>query len=248
MNNRLKLKIFPRYACFILLCCLILSGACSRRNASYFPLNAGYKWQYDIRQKTRDGLIRQKYILSNLGESILDKQTVFLRHTLDGTALYYSVSDREIVYLGYSKNNALVPEFKKDRQIVIRKPVVVNTQWEQSTMTRLLKKIMPSQKTESGIVARIPLQVKIESLNETVRVPAGRFEQCMKITMIGSAYKDTGDYTGLTVVSVKQTKWYAKGVGLIKMERLETAQSEALDGGSLSLELVNFDTGQASFL
>ena len=48
---------------------------------------------------------------------------------------------------------------------------------------------------------------------------------------------------GLTLVNVEQTNWYFPGVGLVKMERLETTQSAALDKGTLSIELTRFESG-----
>jgi len=65
----------------------------------------------------------------------------------------------------------------------------------------------------------------------------------MKIKMTGSSYKNAGNYVGLTLVNVEQTNWYSPGVGLVKMERLETTQSAALDKGTLSIELTRFESG-----
>ena len=230
-----------KHVLLITLCFLL--GACKSNETSYFPLNSGYSWHYDVRQITRDGLDRQKYILNNLGEGELDGQRVFLKRSIDGTTLYYSMTEDAIVYLGNTNNKTLSPEFKQENQTVIRKPFSVDTEWQQLTTTKLLKKTGPPQKTEFKIIAEVPLEEKIASIDETINVPAGRFENCMKVTMTGSTYKNAGNYVGLTVVKVKQTNWYAKGVGLVKMERIETTQSEALDKGSLLVELVDFDTG-----
>lgn len=217
--------------------------SCSHNKQSYFPLSKGYKWHYDVTLITRDGLIHQKYILNNLGKSELNGKPVYLRRSLDGTILYYSMDDKGIVYLGWVSN--LIPGlvFQDDEQIVLRNPIKVDTTWEQKTFTRLLKKTGPPQKTEFKIIAEVPLDVKIESLTETVHVPAGEFKDCMQITMKGSAMKDAGNYVGLTLVGVEQTSWYAKGVGLVKLERVETTQSNALDKGSLLVELTDFDKG-----
>ena len=117
------------------------------------------------------------------------------------------------------------------------------TEWEQITYTRLLKKTGPPQRTEFKIIAEVPLEIKIESLEDTVIVPAGQFNKCMRIKMIGSAYKDAGNYVGLTLVNVEQTNWYSSGVGLVKMERIETTQSDALDKGTLLVELTEFESG-----
>ena len=85
------------------------------------------------------------------------------------------------------------------------------------------------------------MTVEILSFQDIVNVPAGQFDNCMKVVMTGSSYKDAGNYVGLTLVSVEQTNWYAPGVGLVKMERLEKTQSEALDKGTLSVELTHFE-------
>jgi len=65
----------------------------------------------------------------------------------------------------------------------------------------------------------------------------------MKISMSGSSFKDAGNYVGLTLVNVEQTNWYAPGIGLVKMERIETTKSNALDKGTLSIVLAEFESG-----
>ena len=44
-------------------------------------------------------------------------------------------------------------------------------------------------------------------------------------------------------MNVEQTNWYSSGVGLVKMERIETTQSDALDKGTLLVELTEFESG-----
>lgn len=61
--------------------------------------------------------------------------------------------------------------------------------------------------------------------------------------MSGSVFKNAGDYIGLTLINVEQTSWYAPGVGLVKIERLETTQRKVLDKGSLLIELAEFQSG-----
>jgi uncharacterized protein DUF3108 len=225
---------------FVVVSLLLFCVSCSKNENSYFPLSKGYKWQYDVTLITRDGLSKQKYILNNLGEGQLEGKPVYLRQSLDDTILYYSVSDEGIYYLGNIDSQSIEHEFIEDIQLVIPKPLTVGTEWEQTTITKLLKKTGPPQKTVFEIFAKVPLEVKVESLTETVTVAAGNFQNCMKITMSGFEFKNAGNYIGLTMVSVEQTNWYAPGVGLIKMERIETTQRKALDKGSLSLELAEF--------
>ena len=234
-------KIILRNYLFLVLIFLVLT-ACSKKEDSYFPLSSGLKWHYNVSLTTRDGLEKQKYILYNLGPDKLNGEPVFLRKSLDGTILYYSISDDGIYYLGNLDSKATSPKFYADKSIVIPTPFAINKKWEQITYTRLLKKTGPPQRTEFKIIAEVPLEISIESMTDTVIVPAGKFNKCMRIKMQGSAYKDAGNYVGLTLVNVEQTNWYSQGVGLVKMERIETTKSDALDKGTLSIELTNFES------
>ena len=222
---------------------LAICTSCSNKEYSYFPLNSGLKWHYNVLLTTRDGLKKQKYILHNIGSDTLNGEPVFLRKSLDGTTLYYSVLEKGIYYLGSLDSSVLDPKFISDKRLVIPKPFSIDTKWSQITYTKLLKKTGPPQRTEYKIIAEVPLEIKIESLSDSVIVPAGKFNNCMRIKMTGSAYKDAGNYVGLTLVNVEQTNWYFPGVGLVKMERLETTQSAALDKGTLSIELTRFESG-----
>ncbi len=222
---------------------LLVLASCSGSDPDYFPLQSGYKWRYDVALTTRDGLETQKYILNNLGPSKLQSESVYARQSLDGTMLYYAVKPDSIEYVGSDSGDIPGGSFQQEQRIVMKQPLVLNDNWETYSKTRLLKKTGPPQKTEFRIVAKVPLDVTVESLDETVNVPAGVFSNCVKITMTGSMMKDAGNYVGLTLINVEETRWYARGIGLVKLERLETTQSEALDKGTLVVELADYDVG-----
>ncbi len=232
-----KQNYFKVFCLFLFFLCV----SCSKHDNSYFPLNKGVKWQYDVVLETQDGLLNQKYIFKNLGEDELNGTPVYLRQSLDGSILYYENSDEGIYYLGNKDTQTINPEFHEDRQLILPSKLIVGTEWEDTTLTKLLKKTVPSQKSAFELIVEIPIEVKIESLNETVTVSAGRFYNCMKVSMEGFDFKDLGNH-GITMVSVEQTNWYALGVGLVKMERLETAKRKALGKATLLVELAKFDS------
>lgn len=240
-KQRLHIKMLIR---LMALCVIVpLLASCSGNDATYFPLQSGYKWRYDVAMTTRDGLEQQKYILNNLGRSELNTESVFARQSLDGTLLYYAKDDAEVRYLGSDSRDKPGGEFKPDQLVVMKHPPALDERWEAYSETRLLKKTGPPQKTEFKIVAKVPLDVTVESLTETVSVPAGIFNNCLKIRMTGSMMKDAGNYVGMTLINVEEIRWYAPGVGLVKLERVETTQSDALDKGSLLVELADFEVG-----
>ncbi|MFL2555878.1 MAG: hypothetical protein ACJ0Q4_03370 [Gammaproteobacteria bacterium] len=216
--------------------------SCTKNDNSYFPLQNGLKWHYSVSLTTRDGLEKQKYILHNKGSSSINGKLVYIRKSLDGTNLHYSITNEGIYYLGSSSNMLINPKFSSNQSLIIPNPIALNKKWEQVTTTKLLKKTGPPQRTEFKIIAEVPLEIEIVSLDETVSVPAGKYDKCIKIVMTGSSYKDAGNYVGLTLVSVEQTNWYAPGIGLIKTERIEKTKSDALDKGTLSIELTRFDS------
>ena len=221
----------------------LLFGGCEKPPQSYFPLTEGYRWSYQVTHTTMDGSRQQKYLLTNNGMKEVNGEEVYVRRSLDGTELYYRQEDTGIIYLGSADTTGLHPVYSEDRRLVLAFPLAEETSWEEMTVTRLLEKSGPPQKTEFKIVANVPMEGKIVSLNEVVHVPAGRFDRCIKVEMRGSAFKDAGNYVGLTLVNVKETSWYAPGVGLVKLERLEKTQSDALDKGSLSIALEKFWQG-----
>ena len=107
-------------------------------------------------------------------------------------------------------------------------------------MSKALIKTGPPQKTEFHISAKVPVEVKIESLSDKVVVPAGTFTGCMRISFSGTAFIDAGNYVGKTVVRVSEINWYAPGVGLIKSVRKESTKHKALDKGEIVLVLEEF--------
>ena len=87
------------------------------------------------------------------------------------------------------------------------------------------------------IEADVPLQYTLESVEDTVRVPAGEYHGCLRIRASGSTLAEVRKQVGLAEIKVEQVDWYAPGVGLVRSERRETTSSSALPSGTLEVEL-----------
>ena len=100
----------------------------------------------------------------------------------------------------------------------------------------------------AGNKAQVPMLYRIEDLNATVTVPAGTFENCIKVYGEGSfnAYLDS--VNGQMEIPMSVEEWYAEGVGLVKQIRYEldgdvinVLNRPIFIGGKTTLVLEDFD-------
>lgn len=191
---------------------------------------------------TPDGTRQQKYIYTSLAKETVEGQVVSVRKSENGSLFYYREAEEGLLYSGREVQSGMARKFLRDEHLILAYPLETGAQWQDITQTRLLLKTEPLQRTEFKIIVEIPLRVSIDALNETVSVLAGIFYHCLKITKQGAEFKDTGNYIGRTIVRVKETIWYAPGVGLVKSIREEMTESRALDKGQLIIELELFES------
>ena len=83
----------------------------------------------------------------------------------------------------------------------------------------------------------IDLDYAIEKTGENVRVPAGHFFDCVKVTATGQTTVNTGDNQRTLNVVVELVEWYAPGVGLVKSTRSEKAGEERAGNARMVSEL-----------
>ena len=223
----------------ILLIC-ILAGCDRDKRDFYFPLAEGQYWRYVMSYKTMDGTFKGIYAAENLKQTRKNEELLYVRKLLDGSLNYFRITAEGIVLVAREKTVNLKTEYTEEGHYIFHFPLQVGTEWHDSTISKALIKTGPPQKTEFHIVAEIPVMASIASMTDTVRVPAGTFEKCMRVNIVGDAFTNAGNYVGLTVVKINETNWYAPGVGLVKSVRHESTKSKALDQGEILLELESY--------
>ena len=220
--------------------CLCMFTACHRSPDTYFPLASGKYWRYVMTYHTMDGNFKGIYAVENLGPEKEGDRELYVRRLLDGSSSYFLLDNAGIRMTGHAKTDDGQVERIEQDQYIFRFPLAIGTEWQGTTTSRALIKTGPPQKTEFHISAKVPVTARIESLTDTVTVPAGTFADCLRITLKGDAYTNAGNYVGLTIVTITETDWYAPGVGLVKSVRKETTTSKALDRGEIILELESY--------
>lgn len=80
----------------------------------------------------------------------------------------------------------------------------------------------------------------IDALGETVDTRAGRFTDCLRVRGQASLRLFADPVAGWRDMPLTTTDWYCKGVGLVRLVREEPARSTFLSGGTLTMELTDW--------
>jgi hypothetical protein len=120
------------------------------------------------------------------------------------------------------------PRLNKPPRYIIRYPIKVGRIWRQKEKTHFLNENV-----------ELLITYAIESIDEVVTVPAGKFRNCLMIKYEGSLKKDL-DTLGAARITVEQRAWFAPGVGLIKSIRKEQSSGPGGGAGELRTELVAY--------
>jgi hypothetical protein len=219
-------------------------SSCSPKSEqdAYFPLDDGRSWTYrvtkslDEAQEPSVDLIE----LSARGVQDVDGKPALRRHSDNGVD-YWFRSDASGIYRVASKN-ALDKEPKADNppRYVLKKPYTVGIQWEASTVAYILQRKNEVPKEIRYTHKPVMMVYKIEALEQKVETAAGVFEGCIRV--LGEAkiklYVDA--LFSWRDMPLYSTEWYCPKVGLVRVERVETSPSKTLRGGTMTLDLTQW--------
>ncbi len=81
----------------------------------------------------------------------------------------------------------------------------------------------------------------VEAMDEVVTVPAGTFKDCARVVGNGILPLYLDAVQGFKDIPIVNREWYCKGVGLVKVERVEELSSALFSGGKITMELSSFE-------
>lgn len=209
---------------------------------SFYPLTEGRSWTYRVTKNLAEASEPDIHSMTFTmkGKQTLESGPAERRHSDEGGD-YFLRSDEQGIYRVGSRN-ALDVEPKADNppRFVLKEPYVVGTQWQASTVPYLLQRRNEVPKELRYTTRPIMMVYAIVALDQKVDTPAGQFEGCIKV--LGEAkirlYVDTA--FNWREVPLFTSEWYCPGVGLVRMERLETSPSKFMRGGSIAMDLVSY--------
>ena len=200
------MKSFLKNAVIIILCLWGCASACQAHTANpYYPMAVGNRWEYLLEAADKNIHRRHEYlVLDCLRENGSDVFVV--RGSLPDAGITYDnwievTGDGDVI-------------FKAEDSIIM----ILAIDFEPWV-------ILPGNPTEAGMTWKRVLeqhyedypdstfhsvtQSTLEAENETITVPAGTFYGCIKILI--EEYDPWKNHTGTS------HKWFAPGVGLVKM-------------------------------
>jgi hypothetical protein len=215
---------------------------------SYFPLDKGLKWEYQVSDALSGEEVIEKsfFSMENLGPSTIKNDNeiynTYVRQGSDGNA-YYIVNNETGIYRVAKRTVVeFVPRFDDIvRQVLPHNTLIdIGQLWNVDTGMYVVNG-RPEFNTNSDLSEKhLNMVFEVQSLDDVVDVPAGQFENCIRIEGYVSVTLYADPKLGYVDVPVIQTEWYAPNVGLVKMVRSEVINTPVYQGGVRTFELTKF--------
>lgn len=199
-------KHFPLLNIFLLV--FFITG-CGKHENSYFPTKVGLSWTYQYSLKDSHGILKMHTLETR---EISGKKVIPIVAEAQMTSTSFVVeTDTGIYDIASQSMKDAEPQILPSPKCRLKFPLKVGTTWGVFENTWLLSSYM--FKAEKIV----PCNSTIESLNETVTVPAGTFSNCLKVKTQGRSFIVISSWGSQPMpFEITMFEWYAPGVGLIK--------------------------------
>lgn len=216
---------------------------CADDGSDYYPLEAGRWWQYETTTTILEETSRQKFVVSNVGTATVGGRDIAAQRVQARHLRYYERRPDGIFRVGKRSPSAptLTPD---DPPLMIVPAAGTGPDAEPFAIASGLRLIESKTfaRTDQLRPRRLPVALtgRVVARDATVTVPAGTFDGCLVIEATGERFvpADRGNTTAR--VEVRQREWFAPGVGLVRVERIERSDSPFLKGGRYLRELERY--------
>ena len=215
MSTRIKMV---GLSTFLLISCL----GCGRGTGISYPSNPGAKWNYQLLSRRMPSAGGVMVTVTNLPQKaiqgmLVTPQEVVLTEHQNGRELTrkswsFFLAENEKGLVAFKSNSSNAAQY-----YLIKRPIAVGESWATTTPFS-----WPPMSATSIV----------DSVNESVTVPAGVFNGCLKIKVLASPAKsDFGSRFG-----VEGYMWFASGVGLVKATYQTSERGKQEDDVIVQLE------------
>jgi len=224
----------------LLLSAITLLAGCQAPppGASYFPLEAGHRWAYEVTtERENNSIARERLQLSTEGRESVNGSSAWRRRADSGVDYWIAADDSGIYRVAAKTDLDEQPQPDKERRYVLKMPLVAGTEWQASTTAYVLERRQEFPREIRHSHAPVTMSYRIEATGQKVDTRAGRFDDCLQVKGRAALRLFADPVSGWRDLPLSTTEWYCKGVGLVKLQREEPAGSAFLSGGTMTLEL-----------
>jgi len=221
----------------------VLLAGCGKAppGASYFPLDDGLRWVYDVRTEWENQVVEhERLTLSALGSDSLDGARTWRRRSDSGVDYWLRVDESGVFRVASKSDLDDQPKPDAQRRYVLKEPLVAGTSWQATTTAYLLKRRQEFPREIRHSHPAVNMTYTIEAVGEKVETRVGRFDDCLRVKGIAQVRLFADPVVGWRDLPLTTTEWYCRGVGLVRLVRQEPAQSTFLSGGTLTMELIEW--------
>ncbi len=221
------------------LCLSAAMIACSNNSDSYFPLSKEAHWEYKIVQKKGASDTVSQLDIETGGTVEVGAQIASIRRA--STGQFWAIVTDATGITRVASRREVDDEFAADAEprFVLKAPFTVGNNWSAPTVPYLLARSgeFPPELIHAH---KTSMTYTIASVSESITTVAGSFTDCLRVDAVGVLRLYVDPVIGVTDVPLTGQEWYCKGVGLVKLTRIEKIASPFLTGGEYSMELTRF--------
>ncbi len=215
---------------------LLLIVSCANEGESYYPLISGYVWHYSIQEFSATEVRRKKEIIQNIGT----EKGAFIQKSFMGAKSYLEKNEHRLRITQVVLENGDKLQHDEYTSTVLNYPIKIGKSWSDIIVSHIYNSAEPGSQ---HVIEAIPVLSSIKAINDVVKVPAGKFYQCLRIESTGEKFIREGKYAyqpKMTII-VKNTRWFAPGIGLVKETQTDESNIHMYPLGGFIKELVSFD-------
>ncbi len=228
-------------AIWVLFLAVAALTGCKLSGSNYYPLEAPRWWHYAVSDTVLDENHQNRYLMQNAGLAPGMDNTVYLQAAQTGSADYLRYHGAGVERIASLRPGMHGPQPDAQPRVVLPATLTPGTTWQVRSTISLAEsrtfeprdRIIPHRLT-------VDLEKKVVTDDAEVVVAAGSFSHCLLVEGQGLATVPTDRGNSTASVAVEVHEWYAPGVGLVKLERRESADSSFLKGGQQRWELLDY--------
>ncbi len=218
---------------------LLCSCTSAPQGDSYFPLNVGASWSYDLQTDMTNPPVDTRLTLSVDREVLLQDKEVTVRRSASGVEYYIRQDPSGIARLASRTDIEEQPVMDERPMRILPANLQVGEEWD-NWVTPLLLQRQAEFPRELKYRHKALMRYRIESTTDRVEVPAGTFSPCLRIKGTASFKVFKDGTVGFADQPILTTEWYCRGVGLVQFDREEPSDSAFLSGGKVSYRLTDY--------